>query len=91
MCFLLVSFSAVSGQYAKEMKRDTVPVAHKVPDSVMSYPDTLIIKIPAALAPTFAAYMNGTETEVILAYYKELMRQLAPQIRKQYVKKPTKK
>lgn len=81
LLFSLVSFLGVSGQ--------TKTPVH-VADSVMTYPDTLIIKVPAVLAPTFIAQLNGSDDQVIVAYLKELLRVVGPQIKRQYIKKPKK-
>lgn len=103
LLFIVFSFLTGSAQYVKEMKRDTVPTVPKVakrdtvptapvvPDSVMSYPDTLLIKIPRVLAPTFLNVLNESEYEINQGLYKDMMKIIGPQVKRQYVKKPTKK
>lgn len=100
LCLLMLSFLNVSAQKKDSVlqapaKKPEPPIntaiqAPVLPDSVMTYPDTLIIKVPAALAPTFIAQLNGSDDQVIVAYLKELLRVVGPQIKRQYIKKPKK-
>lgn len=74
----------------KEMKRiDSIKKA--TPDSVMTYNDTLLIKIPSTQLRTFHAIMKFEKRSVTVGDWEDMLLFIGNQVDKQTYKKPVKK
>lgn len=75
----------------KEQQRKSDSIKNSVPDSVTTYNDTLLIRIPSTQLRTFHAIMKFEKRSVTVGDWEDMLLFIGNQVDKQTYKKPVKK
>jgi hypothetical protein len=83
---------ADSSKKSIDTGKKTIDTAKKVfkIDSVMAYPDSTIIKVPARLMQAYLEVSHGNSDNIYVGQLKEIIALTEQQTNKQLVKKPKK-